>query len=64
MYENQNNVTCEFQLKDIACLQQEGKSFVQYLGNMKSKWNELAIYKPHTNDLTILLKGAEKEKIF
>ena len=45
MYGNQNNAARVFQLKkDISCLHQEGKSFVQYLGNMKNMWNELAIY--------------------
>ena len=65
MYGNQNNAARVFQLKkDISCLHQEGKSFVQYLGNMKSMWNELAIYRPHTTDTTILLKRAEEDKIF
>ncbi|XP_038699708.1 uncharacterized protein LOC119997007 [Tripterygium wilfordii] len=51
MYGNQNNAARVFQLKrDIACLQQEGKSFVQFLGSMKSIWNELSVYRPHTTD--------------
>ena len=57
MYGNQNNVVRVFQLKkDISCLHQEGKSCVQYLGNMKNMWNELAIYQPHTIDVATLLK--------
>lgn len=45
MYGNQNNVARIFQLKkDIAGLQQEGKHFVQHLGNMKSIWDELVVY--------------------
>jgi hypothetical protein len=51
MFNNQNNVARVFQLKkDISCLPQEGKSFVQYLGSMKSLWNKLAVYKPHTTN--------------
>jgi hypothetical protein len=51
MYNNQNNVARVFQLKkDISCLPQEGKYFVQYLGSMKSLWNKLAVYKPHTTN--------------
>ena len=60
MYGNQNNFARVFQLKkDISCFHQEGKSFVQYLGNMKNMWNELAIYQPHTIDVATLLKQAE-----
>ena len=65
MYGNQNNVARVFQLKkDISCMHQEGRPFVQYLGNMKSMWNELAIYRPHTTNATILLKRTEEDKIF
>jgi len=31
---------------------------------MKNMWNELAVYRPHTTDPTILLKQAEEDKIF
>ena len=42
MYGNQNNYARVFQLKkDIASVQQEGKSFVQHLGSLKTMWNEL-----------------------
>ncbi|XP_070672492.1 uncharacterized protein [Malus domestica] len=45
MYENQNNTASVFQLKkDIANLQQKGKSFVQHLGSLTSMWNELDVY--------------------
>ncbi|XP_038707186.1 uncharacterized protein LOC120002485 [Tripterygium wilfordii] len=65
MYGNQNNAARVFQLqRDIACLHQEGKSFVQFLGNLKSMWNELAVYRPHTTDSATLLKRAEEDKIF
>ena len=49
MYGNQNNAARVFQLqKDIFNLQQDGNSFIQHLGRLKSKWNELNIYRPHT----------------
>ncbi|XP_038679620.1 uncharacterized protein LOC119980869 [Tripterygium wilfordii] len=65
MYGNQNNAARVFQLKrDIACLQQEGKPFIQFLGSMKSMWNELSVYRPHTTDSAVLLKRAEEDKIF
>ncbi|KAM2786570.1 hypothetical protein PS2_007446 [Malus domestica] len=65
MYGNQNNYARVFQLKrDIACLQQEKKSFVQHLGSLKTMWNELDVYLPHTTDPTILLKRAEEDKIY
>ncbi|KAB2632525.1 hypothetical protein D8674_028772 [Pyrus ussuriensis x Pyrus communis] len=54
-----------FQLKkDISNLQQEGKPFVQLLGSMKSMWNELEMYRPHTTEASVLLKRAEEDKIF
>ena len=65
MYGNQNNSARVFQLKrDIANLQQEEKSFVQYLGSLTSMWNELDLYRPHTIDAAILSKRAEEDKIF
>ena len=50
--------------KDISNLQQEGKPFVQLVGSMKSRWNELETYRPHTTDSSMLLKRAEEDKIF
>lgn len=65
MYSSQNNAARVFQLKkDISNLQQEGKPFVQLLGSMKSMWNELETYRPHTTDASTLLKRAEEDKIF
>ena len=31
---------------------------------MKSKWNELETYRPHTTDSSMLLKRVEEDKIF
>ena len=65
MYGSQNNAARVFQLKkDISNLQQDGKPFVQLLGSMKSMWNELEIYRPHTTDVALLRKRAEEDKIF
>ncbi|KAB2596468.1 hypothetical protein D8674_031918 [Pyrus ussuriensis x Pyrus communis] len=65
MYGSQNNAAWVFQLKkDISDLQQDGKPFVQLLGSMKSMWNELEIYRPHTIDAALLRKRAEEDKIF
>ena len=65
MYENQNNYARVFQLKmDIASLQQDGKTFVQHLGSLKTMWNELDVYLPHTIDVAVLLKRAEEDKIY
>ena len=65
MYGSQNNAARVFQLKkDISNLQQEGKPFVQLLGSMKSMWNELEMYRPHTTEASMLLKRAEEDKIF
>ena len=61
MYGNQKNYARVFQLKkDIAHVKQEGKSFVQHLGNIKTMWNELDVYLPHTTDASILLKKCEE----
>jgi len=34
------------------------------LGNLKSLWNELEIYRPHTCDVVILRRRTEEDKIF
>ncbi|KAB2631005.1 hypothetical protein D8674_008524 [Pyrus ussuriensis x Pyrus communis] len=65
MYGSQNNAARVFQLKkNISNIQQEGKPFVQLLGSMKSMWNELEMYRPHTTEASLLLKRAEEDKIF
>ncbi|KAB2631806.1 hypothetical protein D8674_038710 [Pyrus ussuriensis x Pyrus communis] len=65
MYGSQNNAARVFQLKrDISNLQQEGKPFVQLLRSMKSMWNELETYRPHTIDAAVIRKRAEEDKIF
>ncbi|KAM2573952.1 hypothetical protein TB2_005960 [Malus domestica] len=65
MYGNQNNAARIFQLKkDISNIQQEGKSFVQHLGSLRSMWNELDVYRPHTTDSSVLLKRIEEDKNF
>ncbi|BBG96554.1 hypothetical protein Prudu_005393 [Prunus dulcis] len=54
-----------FQLKkDIAGCYQDGKPFIEHLGKLKSMWNELSLYRPHTTDSATLLKRAEEDKIF
>ena len=51
MYWNQNNASRIFQIKrDLANLQQDGRSYVKLLGIMKGMWNELALYRPLTTD--------------
>lgn len=51
MYGHQNNAARVFQLqKDIAGMSHQGKSFIEHLAKMKSTWNELALYRPHTSN--------------
>jgi len=65
IYGNQNNATRIFQInKNLANLQQDGKTYVQLLGTLKSMWSELALYHPHTVDATELRKHEEEDKIF
>jgi len=65
MYGNQNNSARIFQIhKEIASLHQDGKPFVSLLGNLKSLWSELEIYRPPTVDATILRKRTEEDRIF
>jgi hypothetical protein len=65
IYGNQNNVARIFQInKNLANLQQDGKTYVQLLGTLKSMWSELALYHPHTVDATELRKHGEEDKIF
>ncbi|XP_070667448.1 uncharacterized protein [Malus domestica] len=65
MYGSQNNSVRIFQLKkSVASLKQGDHSFVQHLGSMKSMWNELDMYRPHTTDSAMLLKRADEDKVF
>jgi len=65
MYGNHNNVACIFQInRNLANLQQDGKTYVQLLGTLKSMWSELALYHPHTVDAAELRKHGEEDKIF
>ncbi|KAM1265278.1 hypothetical protein ACFX2J_034988 [Malus domestica] len=65
MYGSQNNAAHIFQLKkDLVRLRQGDQSFVQHLGSMKSMWNELDMYRPHTIDSAALLKRAYEDKVF
>jgi len=65
MYGNQNNAARVFQIKrDLANLQQDGKTYVQLLGILKGMWSELALYRPHTVDVAVLKKRDEEDKIF
>lgn len=65
MYGSQNNSVRIFQLKkSVASLKQGDHSFVQHLGSMKSMWNELDTYRPHTTDSAMLLKRADEDKVF
>nr|XP_011467293.1 PREDICTED: uncharacterized protein LOC105352303 [Fragaria vesca subsp. vesca] len=65
MYGDLNNAARVFQLKkDLAEIQQGNLSFVQHLGSLKAKWNELDLYRPHTTDAAVLLKRAEEDKVF
>jgi len=65
MYGNQNNAARIFQIhQDIAKINQDGKSFVSLLGNLKRLWSELELYRPHTIDAAILRKRTEEDRIF
>lgn len=65
MYGNQNNATRIFQLqKSLFVLNQDGKSFIEHLGRLKSMSNELNLYRLQTTDLAVFLKRAEEDKIF
>ncbi|KAM2649986.1 hypothetical protein EV1_014035 [Malus domestica] len=65
MYGNQNNAARVFELKkSLAGLKQGDQSFIQHLGSMKSMWNELDLYRPHTTESAMLLKRADKDKVF
>ncbi|KAM1412809.1 hypothetical protein ACFXTO_025489 [Malus domestica] len=65
MYGSQNNSVRIFQLKkSVASLKQGDHSYVQHLGSMKSMWNGLDMYRPHTTDSAVLLKKANEDKVF
>ncbi|XP_070662435.1 uncharacterized protein [Malus domestica] len=65
MYGSQNNAARIFQLKkDLTGLRQGDQSFMQHLGSMKSMWNELDMYRPHTTYSAALLKKDDEDKVF
>jgi len=65
MYGNQNNIARIFQInRNLANLQQDGKTYVQLLETLKGMWSELALYHPHTVDAAELQKREEEDKIF
>jgi hypothetical protein len=65
MYDNQNNAAHIFQInRNLANLQQDGKTYVQLLGTLKGMWSELALYLPHMIDAAELRKREEEDKIF
>ena len=65
MYGNQNNAAHIFQInRNLANLQQDGKTYVQLLGTLKGMWSELALYFLHTIDATELRKHEKEDKIF
>ncbi|XP_068329144.1 uncharacterized protein [Pyrus communis] len=45
-------------------MKQSDQAFVQHLGSLKTMWNELNLYRPHTTDSAILLKRADEDKVF
>ena len=65
MYGNQNNSARIFQIQqDITSVQQNGQPFVQLLSKLKSLWNELEIYRPHSIDPKVLRNRKEEDQIF
>uniref|UniRef100_A0A6N2MZF3 Integrase catalytic domain-containing protein n=1 Tax=Salix viminalis TaxID=40686 RepID=A0A6N2MZF3_SALVM len=65
MYGNQNNYARIFQIQqDIAKLHQNGQPFVNLLSKLKSLWNELEVYRPHSIDPTVLRNRTEEDQIF
>ena len=65
MYGSQNNAARVFQLKkNLASLKQGDQAFVQHLGSLKTMWNELDLYRPHTTDSVVILKRVDEDKVF
>ncbi|KAM2882470.1 hypothetical protein COP2_015447 [Malus domestica] len=65
MYGSQHNAARVFELKkSLAGLKQGDQTFIQHLGSMKSMWNELDLYCPHTTESAVLLKRADEDKVF
>ena len=65
MYGNQNNSARIFQIQqEVNALRQDGRPFVSLLGNFKSLWSELEVYRPHTVDPVVLKKRTEQDRVF
>ena len=62
MYGNQNNVARIFQIyREIANLHQDDRPLVQLLRSLKSLWNELEMYRPHTIDAAVVQKRTKED---
>ncbi|WJZ94875.1 hypothetical protein VitviT2T_013699 [Vitis vinifera] len=65
MYGNQNNSARIFQIQqEVNALRQDGRPFVSLLGNFKSLWSELEVYRPHTVDPVVLKERTEEDRVF
>lgn len=65
IYGQQQNYSHVFKLKqEIAQIKQGGKTIIEVLGAIKSKYDELNIYMPLTTDLKTIQSRNEQEKIF
>ncbi|KAG5531543.1 hypothetical protein RHGRI_026223 [Rhododendron griersonianum] len=65
LYGHQNNAARIYQLQqNINNCKQGDRSFVEYLGELKSMWDELGLYRPPTTNLATLQQRAEQDKVF
>ncbi|KAJ1686696.1 hypothetical protein LUZ63_018086 [Rhynchospora breviuscula] len=65
MYGQENNHARIYELKlEIAQIKKDNKSNTEYLGLLKTKWQELAFYLPPTTDLKIIQARTEQDCIY
>lgn len=65
LYGHQNNVASIFELqREIGEAKQDGKSFTDHQGKLKSLCGELGLYRTLTRDQKVLLKRVEEDKTF
>ncbi|KAJ4821283.1 hypothetical protein LUZ62_033849 [Rhynchospora pubera] len=65
MYGQENNHARIYELKqEIAQIKKDNRSNTEYLGLLKTKWQELAFYLPPTTDLKVIQARTEQDCIY
>jgi gag-polypeptide of LTR copia-type len=64
-YSNQKGHSQIYQLKqEIAKITQESRDIPELIGHVRSKYEELKLYRPHTTDLYVIREREETDRVY